>query len=180
MTPETPPALDGLELPAAREAWRVRIQNASGAESVMGPVRVACAMVSEVEFIHPETQEELTLEDLQSLDQALQEEPGNLPKGFSVQRAYELCQDGPDSAELQALRDAAKETQRASPEQTGDVVQLLSEAQRAMLSNGRGAEEGWVTTKSRTRKGTVAGTGSLFPYSRKFVQTMLADSTVLV
>jgi hypothetical protein len=192
MTPETPPALDGLELPAAREAWRVRIQNASGAESVMGPVWVACAMVSEVEFVHPETQEELTLEDLQSLDQALQEEPGNLPKGFSVQRAYELCQDGPDSAELQALRDAAneeleslrkeaaEETQRASPEQTGDVVQLLSEAQRAMLSNGRGAEEGWVTTKSRTRKGTVAGTGSLFPYSRKFVQTMLADSTVLV
>merc|ERR1719482_2502175 len=94
-TPETPPALDGLELPAAREAWRVRIQNASGAESVMGPVWVASAMVSELEFVHPETQEELTLEDVQSLDQALQEEHGNLPKGFSVQRAYDLCQDGP-------------------------------------------------------------------------------------
>lgn len=192
MTPETPPALDGLELPAARDAWRVRIQNASGTESVVGPVWVACAMISELEFVHPETQEELTVEDVQSLEQALREEP-QLRKGFSVLRAFELCQEEPDSAELQSMRDAAneelealrkqaaEETQREAPEQTGDIVQLLSEAQRAMLPNGlRAAEDGWVTTKSRARKGAVVATGSLFPYSRKLVQTLLGDPHVLV
>ena len=30
MTPETPPFFDGLTLPSARDAWRVRIQNVHG------------------------------------------------------------------------------------------------------------------------------------------------------
>merc|ERR1719316_1728444 len=53
MTPETPP---DVELPPLEEpTWEVRIRTAGGAESVAGPRWVACAMVSQLEFVHPET-----------------------------------------------------------------------------------------------------------------------------
>merc|ERR1719399_1030803 len=74
MTPETPP---DVELPPLEEpTWEVRIRTAGGAESVVGPRWVACAMVSQLEFVHPETRAPLRRGDVESLERAVQKQGG--------------------------------------------------------------------------------------------------------
>merc|ERR1719194_116742 len=107
MAPETPP---DVELPPLEEpTWEVRIRTAGGAESVAGPRWVACAMVSQLEFVHPETQEPLGRADVESLEKAMQKQgPGARRLGFSVLRAFELAQEGSknwaDGEELEDLQ----------------------------------------------------------------------------
>merc|ERR1719399_2117655 len=108
LTPETPP---DVELPPLEEpTWEVRIRTANGAESVVGPRWVACAVVSQLAFRHPETQEPLRRADVESLDKAVQKQVlgGARRLGFSVLRAFELSQEGSknwaDGEELEDLQ----------------------------------------------------------------------------
>merc|ERR1719326_2455711 len=51
--------------------WAVTIKNQSGTESVVGPVWVACVMISSLEFVHPETQRPLSETELNALEKVL-------------------------------------------------------------------------------------------------------------
>merc|ERR1719478_948974 len=79
LTPETPPELPDSPLLdqepedvfAPTPNWAVTIKNQSGTESVVGPVWVACVMISSPEFVHPETQRPLSESDLNKLEKVL-------------------------------------------------------------------------------------------------------------
>merc|ERR1719377_310838 len=58
LTPETPPEVpdsplldDPQDVLAPTPNWAVTIKNQSGTESVVGPVWVACVMISSLEFV---------------------------------------------------------------------------------------------------------------------------------
>jgi hypothetical protein len=189
LTPERAPE-DSLPeapmLPDSAISWEVTIKNESGTESVVGPVWVACVIVSSLEFKHPETSADLSVEELQTLQDALENEE---ELGLSVVRAYELHNSrrskeedtelkqmqGVANKRLEALQtEASEESQRDKPEKTGDVAQLLTDAQKAL-----GEENGWVTTKSRSLRVAKPLSAQLCPYSRKFVSALHNDPTLL-
>merc|ERR1719174_953495 len=76
LTPETPPEVpdsplldqEPEDVLAPTPNWAVTIKNQSGTESVVGPVWVACVMISSLEFVHPETQRPLTESQLIALE----------------------------------------------------------------------------------------------------------------
>jgi hypothetical protein len=73
--------------------------------------------------------------------------------------------------ELEALRaQAAETTQRDQPEATGDVAQLLTDAQNA-ISLQSAVDNGWVT-KSAAKSKPPKTSSTLCPYSRKFVTAL--------
>merc|ERR1719487_123051 len=196
LTPETPPELPDSPLLdqepedvfAPTPNWTVTIKNQSGTESVVGPVWVACVMISSLEFVHPETQRPLSEMQLSALEKVLPMCEPKPPAALKLTRAYNLSRTAarsPEEAkelkkmqatandELEALRaQAAETTQRNQPEATGDVAQLLTDAQNA-ISLQSAVDNGWVT-KSRGVK--LAKTSStLCPYSRKFVAALQMD-----
>merc|ERR1719506_2345594 len=196
MTPETPP---DVELPPLEEpTWEVRIRTAGGAESVAGPRWVACAMVSQLEFVHPETREPLRRADVESLEKAVQKQPAARRLPFSVLRAFELAQsqegsknwaDGEEleefqaaaNAELEAMRAAAEKEERDRPESTARAERAAASSADGPTDKAEKEEDGWVTTKSRARRPAPTATQApipthLFPYSRKFVQALLTDA----
>merc|ERR1719199_522893 len=200
LTPETPPELPDSPLLDQEEDdifapspnWTVTIKNQSGTESVVGPVWVACVMISSLEFVHPETQRPLTESQLIALEKVLPKCEPTPPAALKILRAYQLSRSqkmSPEEAkelakmqatandELEALRaQAAETTQRDQPEATGDVAQLLTDAQNA-ISLQSTVDNGWVT-KSRGVK--LAKTSStLCPYSRKFVAALQLDPNLL-
>merc|ERR1719498_1857623 len=79
LTPETPPELpdsplldqEPEEVFAPTPNWTVTIKNHSGTESVVGPVWVACVMISSLEFVHPESQRPLSEKFLNELEKVL-------------------------------------------------------------------------------------------------------------
>merc|ERR1719379_1169203 len=201
LTPETPPELPDSPLLDQEEEeedvfaptpnWTVTIKNQSGTESVVGPVWVACVMISSLEFVHPETQRPLSEMQLSALEKVLPMCEPKPPAALKLTRAYQLSRTAarsPEEAkelakmqatandELEALRaQAAETTQRDQPEATGDVAQLLTDAQNA-ISLQSTVDNGWVT-KSRGVK--LAKTSStLCPYSRKFVAALLDSHLV--
>merc|ERR1719247_3016905 len=146
MTPETPP---DVELPPLEEpTWEVRIRTAGGAESVAGPRWVACAMVSQLEFVHPETREPLRRADVESLEKAVQKQPAARRLPFSVLRAFELAQsqegsknwaDGEELEEFQAAANAELEAMRAAAEkEERDRPESTARAERAAASSADG------------------------------------------
>merc|ERR1719201_2342836 len=194
--PETPP---DVELPPLEEpTWEVRIRTAGGAESVAGPRWVACAMVSQLEFVHPETREPLRRADVESLEKAVQKQPAARRLPFSVLRAFELAQsqegsknwaDGEEleefqaaaNAELEAMRAAAEKEERDRPESTARAERAAASSADGPTDKAEKEEDGWVTTKSRARRPAPTATQApipthLFPYSRKFVQALLTDA----
>merc|ERR1719313_2043410 len=157
LTPETPPELPDSPLLDQEEEedvfaptpnWTVTIKNQSGTESVVGPVWVACVMISSLEFVHPETQRPLTEAQLIALEKVLPKCEPTPPAALKILRAYQLSRSqkmSPEESqelkkmqatandELEALRaQAAETTQRDQPEATGDVAQLLTDAQNAI------------------------------------------------
>merc|ERR1719160_1481336 len=199
LTPETPPELPDSPLLdqepedvfAPTPNWTVTIKNQSGTESVVGPVWVACVMISSLEFVHPETQRPLSEMQLSALEKVLPMCEPKPPASLKLTRAYELSRASRSAEEakelnkmqaiandeLEALRaQAAETTQRDQPEATGDVAQLLTDAQNA-ISLQSTVDNGWVT-KSRGVK--LAKTSStLCPYSRKFVAALQLDPNLL-
>jgi len=199
LTPETPPEVpdsplldDPQDVLAPTPNWAVTIKNQSGTESVVGPVWVACVMISSLEFVHPETQRPLTEAQLIALEKVLPKCEPTPPAALKILRAYQLSRSqkmSPEESqelkkmqatandELEALRaQAAETTQRDQPEATGDVAQLLTDAQNA-ISLQSTVDNGWVT-KSRGVK--LAKTSStLCPYSRKFVAALQLDPNLL-
>merc|ERR1719326_1512427 len=200
LTPETPPEVpdsplldqEPEDVLAPTPNWAVTIKNQSGTESVVGPVWVACVMISSLEFVHPETQRPLTEAQLIALEKVLPKCEPTPPAALKILRAYQLSRSqkmSPEESqelkkmqatandELEALRaQAAETTQRDQPEATGDVAQLLTDAQNA-ISLQSAVENGWVT-KSRGVK--LAKTSStLCPYSRKFVGASLQDPNLV-
>merc|ERR1719261_1373069 len=201
LTPETPPEVpdsplldqEPEDVLAPTPNWAVTIKNQSGTESVVGPVWVACVMISSLEFVHPESQRPLTETELHALEKVLPMCEPKPPAALKLTRAYELSRSpsarSPEEAqelkkmqatandELEALRaQAAETTQRDQPEATGDVAQLLTDAQNA-ISLQSTVDNGWVT-KSRMPK--LAKTSStLCPYSRKFVLALNQDPNLV-
>jgi hypothetical protein len=196
LTPETPPEVpdsplldEPADVLAPTPNWAVTIKNQSGTESVVGPVWVACVMISSLEFVHPETQRPLTETELNALEKVLPMCEPQPPAALKLTRAYQLSRSkarSPEEArelnkmqatandELEALRaQAAETTQRDQPEATGDVAQLLTDAQNA-ISLQSAVENGWVT-KSRGVK-LPKTSSTLCPYSRKFVAALQMDS----
>merc|ERR1719331_2738771 len=196
LTPETPPEIpdsplldqEPEDVLAPTPHWAVTIKNQSGTESVVGPVWVACVMISSLEFVHPESQRPLSETELNALEKVLPKCEPTPPASLKILRAYQLARNparSPEEAqelkkmqatandELEALRaQAAETTQRDQPEATGDVAQLLTDAQNA-ISLQSAVDNGWVT-KSRGVK--LAKTSStLCPYSRKFVAAVQMD-----
>merc|ERR1719261_1228781 len=200
LTPETPPEVpdsplldqEPEDLLAPTPNWAVTIKNQSGTESVVGPVWVACVMISSLEFVHPETQRPLRETELKALEKVLPKCEPTPPAALKILRAYQLSRSqkmSPEESqelkkmqatandELEALRaQAAETTQRDQPEATGDVAQLLTDAQNA-ISLQSTVDNGWVT-KSRGVK--LAKTSStLCPYSRKFVLALNQDPNLV-
>merc|ERR1719235_1602773 len=170
LTPETPPELpdsplldqEPEDIFAPTPNWTVAIKNQSGTESVVGPVWVACVMISSLEFVHPETQRPLSEMQLSALEKVLPMCEPKPPASLKLTRAYQLARASRSAEEsqelkkmraiandeLEALRaQAAETTQRDQPEATGDVAQLLTDAQNA-ISLQSAVDNGWVT-KSR-------------------------------
>merc|ERR1719201_1262643 len=199
LTPETPPEVpdsplldeEPEDVLAPTPNWAVTIKNQSGTESRVGPVWVACVMVSSLEFVHPESQRPLSETELNALEKVLPKCDPKPPAALKLTRAFHLARNparSPEEAqelkkmqatandELEALRaQAAETTQRDQPEATGDVAQLLTDAQNA-ISLQSTVDNGWVT-KSRGVK--LAKTSStLCPYSRKFVAASLDSHLV--
>merc|ERR1719426_567572 len=199
LTPETQPEVpdsplldqEPEDVLAPTPNWAVTIKNQSGTESVVGPVWVACVMISSLEFVHPETQRPLSLEGLKALEKVLPMCDPKPPAALKLTRAYQLARSparSPEEAqelkkmqatandELEALRaQAAETTQRDQPEATGDVAQLLTDAQNA-ISLQSAVENGWVT-KSKSVK-TAKTSSTLCPYSRKFVAALQQDTNL--
>merc|ERR1719171_2533646 len=197
LTPETPPEVpdsplldqEPEDVLAPTPNWAVTIKNQSGTESVVGPVWVACVMISSLEFVHPESQRPLSETELNALEKVLPMCDPKPPSALKLTRAYELSRTPARSAEeaqelkkmqatandeLEALRaQAAETTQRDQPEATGDVAQLLTDAQNA-ISLQSAVDNGWVTKSAAKSKPPKTST-TLCPYSRKFV-TALQDS----
>merc|ERR1719201_44720 len=100
LTPETPPELPDSPLLDQEEDdifapspnWTVTIKNQSGTESVVGPVWVACVMISSLEFVHPETQRS-------ALEKVLPMCEPKPPAALKLTRAYELSRTAARSAE---------------------------------------------------------------------------------
>merc|ERR1719174_792843 len=98
LTPETPPELPDSPLLDQEEDdifapspnWTVTIKNQSGTESVVGPVWVACVMISSLEFVHPETQRPLSETQLSALEKVLPMCEPKPPAALKLTRAYEL------------------------------------------------------------------------------------------
>merc|ERR1719487_2952952 len=200
LTPETPPEVpdsplldqEPEDLLAPTPNWTVTIKNQSGTESVVGPVWVACVMISSLEFVHPETQRPLSEMQLSALEKVLPMCEPKPPAALKLTRAYNLSRTAarsPEEAkelkkmqatandELEALRaQAAETTQRDQPEATGDVAQLLTDAQNA-ISLQSTVDNGWVTKNSRGVK-LPKTSSTLCPYSRKFVAALLDSHLV--
>jgi hypothetical protein len=149
-------------------------------------------MISSLEFVHPETQRALRETELKALEKVLPMCEPKPPAALKLTRAYELSRRptrSPEEAkelakmqatandELEALRaQAAETTQRDQPEATGDVAQLLTDAQNA-ISLQSAVENGWVT-KSRGVK-LPKTSSTLCPYSRNFVGASLQDQNLV-
>merc|ERR1719199_958965 len=196
LTPETPPELPDSPLLdqepedvfAPTPNWTVTIKNQSGTESVVGPVWVACVMISSLEFVHPETQRPLSEMQLSALEKVLPMCEPTPPAALKILRAYQLSRSqkmSPEESqelkkmqatandELEALRaQAAETTQRDQPEATGDVAQLLTDAQNA-ISLQSTVDNGWVTKSRGVKPAKTSST--LCPYSRKFVAALQMD-----
>merc|ERR1719171_3319066 len=115
LTPETPPELpdsplldqEPEDIFAPTPNWTVTIKNQSGTESVVGPVWVACVMISSLEFVHPETQRPLSEMQLSALEKVLP-----MWEAKELNKMQAIAND-----ELEALRaQAAETTQRDQPE----------------------------------------------------------------
>merc|ERR1719197_1617322 len=146
-------------------------------------------MISSLEFVHPETQRSLTEKELNDLEMVLPKCDPKPPAALKPTRAYQLSRSQTTSPEeqqelkkmqatandeLEALRaQAAETTQRDQPEATGDVAQLLTDAQNA-ISLQSAVDNGWVTKSRQTNK-LPKTSSTLCPYSRKFV-TALGES----
>merc|ERR1719252_186771 len=146
-------------------------------------------MISSLEFVHPETQRPLSEKQLSDFEKVLPKCEPKPPSALKLTRAYELSRSparSPEEAqelkkmqatandELEALRaQAAETTQRDQPEATGDVAQLLTDAQNA-ISLQSAVDNGWVTKSAAKSKPPKTST-TLCPYSRKFV-TALQES----
>merc|ERR1719171_800457 len=98
LTPETPPEVpdsplldqEPEDVLAPTPNWAVTIKNQSGTESVVGPVWVACVMISSLEFVHPETQRPLTEAQLIALEKVLPKCEPTPPAALKILRAYQL------------------------------------------------------------------------------------------
>merc|ERR1719359_182130 len=107
LTPETPPELPDSPLLdeepgdvlAPTPNWAVTIKNQSGTESVVGPVWVACVMISSLEFVHPETQRALSESELKALEKVLPMCEPKPPAALKLTRAYELSRSPTRSLE---------------------------------------------------------------------------------
>merc|ERR1719191_1594279 len=98
LTPETPPEVpdsplldqEPEDVLAPTPNWTVTIKNQSGTESVVGPVWVACVMISSLEFVHPETQRPLSEMQLSALEKVLPMCEPKPPAALKLTRAYNL------------------------------------------------------------------------------------------
>merc|ERR1719506_2811262 len=185
----------GMMMPVQQQQQQ---QMMNGPMSEEGPRWVACAMVSQLEFVHPETRAPLRRGDVESLEKAVQKQPAARRLPFSVLRAFELAQsqegsknwaDGEEleefqaaaNAELEAMRAAAEKEERDRPESTARAERAAASSADGPTDKAEKEEDGWVTTKSRARRPAPTATQApipthLFPYSRKFVQALLTDA----
>merc|ERR1719460_2990911 len=99
LTPETPPEVpdsplldDPQDVLAPTPNWAVTIKNQSGTESVVGPVWVACVMISSLEFVHPESQRPLSETELNALEKVLPMCDPKPPAALKLTRAFQLAQ----------------------------------------------------------------------------------------
>merc|ERR1719506_3697321 len=107
LTPETPPEVpdsplldeETEDVLAPTPNWAVTIKNQSGTESVVGPVWVACVMISSLEFVHPESQRPLSETELHALEKVLPMCEPKPPAALKLTRAYELSRTAARSAE---------------------------------------------------------------------------------
>merc|ERR1719171_1113052 len=111
LTPETPPELpdsplldqEPEDIFAPTPNWTVTIKNQSGTESVVGPVWVACVMISSLEFVHPETQRPLSEMQLSALEKVLPMCEPKPPASLKLTRAYELSRASRPAEEAKEL-----------------------------------------------------------------------------
>merc|ERR1719199_842474 len=126
LTPETPPELPDTPLLdqepedvfAPTPNWTVTIKNQSGTESVVGPVWVACVMISSLEFVHPETQRPLSEMQLSALEKVLPMCEPTPPAALKILRAYQLSRSQKmspeESQELKKMQATANDELRHS------------------------------------------------------------------
>merc|ERR1719326_1520352 len=109
LTPETPPEVpdsplldqEPEDVLAPTPNWAVTIKNQSGTESVVGPVWVACVMISSLEFVHPESQRPLSESDLNALQKVLPMCEPKPPASLKILRAHQLSRRQTTSPEEQ-------------------------------------------------------------------------------
>merc|ERR1719421_1188170 len=99
-------------------------------------------MVSQLEFVHPETRAPLRRGDVESLERAVQKQ-GGARRTVSVLRAFELEKEE---------RECPESTARAGNRAASSAVDTGAEKPE------KEAEDGWVTTKSRARRAAPTAT----------------------